>query len=227
MEQHGSSPPSGQRNSNKNLMFTIYLATCLVNYKVYVGQTNTFLSKRRWAHVNRKDYDDFFHRALRKYGEHNFIWEILGKAETKEEANNLERIWIVLLRSKDREYGYNLTAGGDGSIGHRHSEETKRKRSVALKLAWAEGRKRSSGGWKRSHSKETRAKISIGLRSRPKLPKRICSVGGCLRYTHSQGFCSIHSHRFRRYGNPTAGNPIGKRGPAKGTKYQRELPTKT
>lgn len=41
-------------------MFTVYLATCLENNKVYVGQTHTFLSKRRWAHINRKDYDDFF-----------------------------------------------------------------------------------------------------------------------------------------------------------------------
>lgn len=213
-------------------MFTIYLATCLENNKVYVGQTHAYLSKRRWAHINRKDYDDFFHRALRKYGVRSFQWEILNQVETKQGANNLERLWIILLRSRDREFGYNLTAGGDGSFGHLQSEDTKRKRSVSLKLAWSQGRKKGSRGWKRCHSEETRNKISSSLAARPKTPKKLCAVEECLRFTHSRGFCSIHSHRFRRHGNPTSGNPIGKRGPAKGTKYHRlrvvsELLTKT
>jgi len=200
-------------------MFTIYLATCVDNDKVYVGQTNARLSKRRWAHTNRRDYGAFFHRAIRKYGPERFKWQVLGTVASKQEANNLERIWIILLQSKNRLFGYNLTAGGDGSVGHQQSEATRAKRSSAMKALWAAGKLKVGRGWKRSHPEETRNKIRATLALRPKIEKQVCAVPGCLRHTHSHGFCTIHAHRFKRYGNPVGGNPIGRTGPPKGCKY--------
>ncbi len=35
--------------------------------------------------------------------------------------------------------------------------------------------------------------------------KRACSVDGCLRPYHANGYCSSHDHRFRRHGDPLKG----------------------
>lgn len=145
-------------------MYTIYMASCLANGKVYVGQTKTYFSKRQWAHLNRKDYNCFFHRALRKHGRDSFVWQTVAKVETKEQADNLERAWIILLRSRDRAFGYNITAGGGGSVGSPRSKESLRKQSASLRLAHAEGRFPYRGGWTRRHSDETRKRISEGLK---------------------------------------------------------------
>lgn len=41
-------------------------------------------------------------------------------------------------------------------------------------------------------------------------PKRICSVDGCNKPCFGHGWCNAHYKRWRRYGNPTAGNtPVG------------------
>lgn len=40
-----------------------------------------------------------------------------------------ETFYINLFRSDSSEFGYNLTSGGDGISGYKHTEETKRKLS--------------------------------------------------------------------------------------------------
>lgn len=208
-------------------MFVIYLATCVVNGKVYIGQASDF-RKRRWAHENRKDYDSFFQRAIRKYGRSNFFWQTIGTAKTKSEANNLERLWITLLLATDRGHGYNLTTGGDGSFGIRQSEETRKKRNDSLKKAFALGKKHASGyKWKKGgHSLESRMKISAALRAKPRKPKRSCTVVGCNKPYHAHNFCSAHFHRWKRHGDPLKGNPMGRKGPMKGTKYANRRSTR-
>jgi len=208
-------------NSSSRRRFFIYLATCIRNGKVYVGKTSGYFSRRRWAHLNRRDYDNFFHRALRKYGSNSFVWQILAVTTGLEQANNLERLWIIVLRAQEREFGYNLTAGGDGSVGLKQSQETIERRRESWRKSNRAGLHRPHGrGWKRVQSEETKKRISEGLRRRPPKEKKACSVFDCQRPTHSNGFCKIHYSRLRRYGDPLAGNPIGTKGPLKGTKYK-------
>jgi hypothetical protein len=38
-----------------------------------------------------------------------------------------EKYWIKFYNSMDQNVGYNLTAGGDGTFGKKHSDETKEK----------------------------------------------------------------------------------------------------
>lgn len=144
-------------------MYTIYLATCAPNGKGYVGQTKGYLCKRRSAHIRRKDYDCFFHRALRKYGSDAFDWQQISKVETKAEADNLERAWIILLRTRDRQYGYNITAGGAGSIGVKFSYERRLAHSAALKAAHAKGKFEYRGGV-RKHTEATKLLMSVSRR---------------------------------------------------------------
>src|SRR5208337_4975783 len=63
--------------------------------------------------------------AIRKYGSKAFEITELTPASTLEELSQLEILWITLLHSHDRRFGYNATAGGDGGWGH--TEETLKK----------------------------------------------------------------------------------------------------
>lgn len=71
----------------------IYLATNKINNKVYIGQTINTLNKRKTNHYaaarNEKD-NLYFHRAIRKYGENNFDWIVLDKANNQDKLNELE-----------------------------------------------------------------------------------------------------------------------------------------
>lgn len=103
----------------------IYKCTCNINQKVYIGQTiNTPIKRWRshlWSasHRKAKDYDTHFHKAIRKYGEKAFVWEILEtvscntKKELCAELNKLERYYISEYNSFKR--GYNMTDGGQNA----------------------------------------------------------------------------------------------------------------
>lgn len=96
--------------------FKIYKATNKINGKSYIGQSIDF-EHRKHTHIHRRDkYCDpnsLFHKALDKYGEENFEWEILAEIPGKEFANAFEREMIRKYNTY-KPNGYNLTKGGDG-----------------------------------------------------------------------------------------------------------------
>ena len=120
-------------NYNRNIedeSMVIYAFKNKTNGKMYVGQTQRTFGIRTKQHLNRSD--TYFDKALSKYGLNNFSYWILDRGSTLEELNEKERYWIT-------EYdclwpnGYNLTVGGDGVKGYRHTDEYKRKMSDAMK----------------------------------------------------------------------------------------------
>ena len=79
-------------------MGIIYKATNNINGKVYVGQTIFSLDNRRKEHIrlSKANFPRYlFHRALKKYGEENFSWDILEECD-KCLLNNLEEFYIAL-----------------------------------------------------------------------------------------------------------------------------------
>jgi group I intron endonuclease len=104
----------------------IYVATNKINGKKYVGQTIGKINKRKWHHIGdamRRNSQRAFHRAIRKYGEANFDWEVIERCKTIEELNGKERFYIKKLNTFYRDpkcWGYNLTIGGDGACGFKH-----------------------------------------------------------------------------------------------------------
>lgn len=96
--------------------YRIYLITCLVNGKVYVGQTRQRMSARmdgyRRDMTSRLDCNRPIVHALRKHGWDAFSFSELDQAATQAEANEKERQWIAAHRSTDREHGYNVQSGG-------------------------------------------------------------------------------------------------------------------
>jgi group I intron endonuclease len=107
----------------------VYLVTNNINGKYYIGKTVGSLNKRWVSHCaeakRSSDKSSHFHTAIRKYGPDSFDIQALSTGNTNEELLNLERVWIILLQSTNRDYGYNLTAGGEGILGYRHSEKVK------------------------------------------------------------------------------------------------------
>jgi group I intron endonuclease len=110
----------------------IYKATNLINNKIYIGKTIRTLDDRRKAHIieshNSKVY---FHDAIRKYGENSFSWEVLTEADSESKLNVLEKFYIACYRKMG--VLYNLTDGGDGLSGYKHTEESKKKIGEAAK----------------------------------------------------------------------------------------------
>jgi group I intron endonuclease len=129
--------------------------------KKYYGKTVRTLSARKREHSKNKRHW-IFTDALRKYGVDNFNWLIIEtlSAVNKKDLKNLlderEKYWIAKDNTQEREFGYNMLSGGDGTFGYKRtfSEEHKKKISEALK-----GRKLP---------KEVKGKISRVLKGKKK-----------------------------------------------------------
>lgn len=100
--------------------------------KVYIGITSTD-SKKRWNSGYGYKKNEHFYKAIKKYGWDNIKHEILFTNFTKKMACLMERCLIILYNSFDREYGYNLTLGGEKKLGVIFTQEITNKISKTLK----------------------------------------------------------------------------------------------
>ncbi|NBP03309.1 MAG: hypothetical protein EBU90_25130 [Proteobacteria bacterium] len=93
------------------IMRHIYTFRNLVNGKIYVGQTNK-PKKRLWEHLHaaKEGHNSLLCYAIRKYGEENFLFEVIEECED-EVTNQREEFWISHFDSFEN--GYNMTTGGD------------------------------------------------------------------------------------------------------------------
>lgn len=112
----------------------VYKVTNTVNNKVYIGKTVQTLKRRIAQHKHdslKKDSQTKFHRAIRKYGLESFKWEVVCECDSNKELCEKEIYMIHLYDSIKN--GYNITKGGEGVYGFKHSEETKSKTSKSRK----------------------------------------------------------------------------------------------
>lgn len=104
-------------------MYCVYIFQHKQNHKIYVGKTKDF-SKRLVRHkksmANPKQY---FARALAKDGLDAFDYFILEKWEAETDCFEAESFWIAFFSSNLNDHGYNLTNGGEGSSGYKHTQE--------------------------------------------------------------------------------------------------------
>jgi len=127
-------------------MAVIYVLTNKANGKKYVGQTSCAFKKRLRSHIRESEINPRhpIHNAIRKYGIDNFDIEINEVAI--DELNKKEMLFIKELKTI-RPNGYNLTLGGDGMRGFKHSEESKKKMSNSRKgqVSYWKGKKMPIG----------------------------------------------------------------------------------
>lgn len=91
-----------------------------INHKVYIGQAIDLYERKEKHKKNMKDlsHQEYFYKALRKYGWDNFSYEILEEFDifNQEQLNNLENYYIQLFNSLIPN-GYNMIPGGTNGAG--------------------------------------------------------------------------------------------------------------
>ena len=107
--------------------FYIYKHTNLINNKIYIGQTCQ-KPENRWG-IEGKNYinNSEFYNDIKKYGWNNFSHEILYSNLSLKEADQIEIDLIKKYDSTNKDKGYNRDKGGHNSL---HSEATKRKMRI-------------------------------------------------------------------------------------------------
>lgn len=119
-------------DSQEEHKYFVYKHTSPSN-KVYIGITQ-MNPEYRWNHGKGYIKNQYFYRAIQKYGWDNFRHEILFSELTKEEACSKEIELIALYDSTNPDAGYNISLGGElGNLGLVVSEETRKKMSESTK----------------------------------------------------------------------------------------------
>ena len=107
----------------------IYTITNIVNNKMYLGYTSNF-QERKFRHFSQlrlnKHKNYHLQSAFNKYGESNFIFEILEECDINDVCW-LEYYWMNLLNLLDDKYGYNIGLPNPLGKGTKHCIETREK----------------------------------------------------------------------------------------------------
>lgn len=141
-----------------NHIYTIYKATNKINGKCYIGFDNNWPTRKRAHKLAKRKY--VFHNAIRKYGWGAFEWEILYQSKDREYTLKImEPYFIKENNSFIDNNGYNMTYGGEGTIGIKKTLTEEHKNKIGLsglgRKAWNKGKK---GLFK--HSEEHKKYIS-------------------------------------------------------------------
>lgn len=130
------------------------------NGKCYIGQTNNITNRISYYRNHYKNNPYPFLRALNKYGFDENKFEIIATAKNRSELNELEKGFIKLYKSNNKDKGYNLSSGGGGLSGLKHTQEYKDNMSEKYK---GEG----NPFFNKKHKKETLKKISETCKKLP------------------------------------------------------------
>ena len=129
---------------------TIYNGSCSVyvhinkiNGKIYVGRTKRDPEERygiNGSHYLLQDkysgkyLQPLFASAINKYGWDNFEHEVVASNLTDIESRNFERLLIRMLHSNEKDFGYNMTEGGE-DLSNLWSEDRKKKHINSRKIS--------------------------------------------------------------------------------------------
>jgi group I intron endonuclease len=174
-----------------------------INGKMYIGKANNF-DDRLKEHLKSSQVDHpkyLIHRAIKKYGIDNFDINVFAIFDSEKEALLSEMYWIQYLK-KQGIVLYNLTDGGDGVSGFKHSDETKKHWSETRtgKMTGAKhplyGKPRPEDVKNKSREKQLGRKIAPHI-----IAKIVASNTGKKR---SQNICDMMSKTRLGEGNPNS-----------------------
>ena len=115
----------------------VYLLHNTVNGKCYVGQTKHHTQSKRWnSSLSNRGVNSHLRRAIDKYGPAAFRRVVLARTLVQQEADALERYFILIHQSTNPKHGYNMMTGGRQGPG-RHIEDVKQRISHGSKQMWA------------------------------------------------------------------------------------------
>jgi group I intron endonuclease len=154
-----------------------YIITNKQNGKSYVGITTRKIARRWYEHCNvGNSCGQLLNKAINKYGIDAFEIQVVASAKTISDLKELEKQLIVQYKTKVPN-GYNLTDGGDGLTGYKHTEEDK-KRNGDLKRGTVHSDEtkqkmkdahlgENNHFYGKSHSEETKQRISATKQANP------------------------------------------------------------
>jgi len=111
----------------------VYCIKNTINNKEYIGLTTRTVEQRWKQHIRESNKEGSWEwntplgNAIKKYGKDSFEVFVLEECSSETEMKQKEIQLIRERKSLAFETGYNLTLGGDGRLGYKLSEETKRK----------------------------------------------------------------------------------------------------
>lgn len=163
--------------------YLIYCIRNIINNKVYIGQTSDF-EKRKKEHIKKLNINLHHNKHLQyswnKYGSDNFVFEILKDNIDIKEINDIEKLYILLFQTNNSDFGYNLTEGGDGVKGYKHSKEIieNMKKTRKNRIGYFKDKKHTQEAKNKireyaiennnmknkNHTEETKDKISIKMK---------------------------------------------------------------
>ena len=150
------------KTNDKN-QYCIYMHI-FPNGKRYIGQTCQ-KPERRWNNngsgylgkrKNGQYKQPLIANAIKKYGWENIKHEILFDNLTHKEANRIEQVCMVLFKTQDRRFGYNINEGGEHGEDFHLSDDTKQKISKTLKELYSDPKNRPMLGRKVSETSKKR-----------------------------------------------------------------------
>lgn len=144
--------------------YTVYKVTNIINGKFYIGK-----------HITENPYDDYMgsgkliKKAIKKYGEKNFLKEVLKIYDNEHDMNVAEEILIDLTNPS----AYNLQPGGKGGWNYinkhnlANTDDLKKQKSEKMKKFWTEEkRQEQSEKIKKYNLQNGKDRYSIWLEER-------------------------------------------------------------
>ena len=86
----------------------IYITTNKINGKIYIGQHKAVQYDSNYLGSGKR-----IKSAFKKYGKENFENHIIEWCKDKQELCEKEKYWIRKYNSTNREFGYNISVGGE------------------------------------------------------------------------------------------------------------------
>lgn len=102
-----------KENKTEDRCYVAYKHTA-PNNKVYIGITRQNPPEKRWgSNGNGYRNNQYFYNAILKHGWQNFLHEVLFAGLTEEQAMEKEVELIAEYNATNREFGYNISLGGN------------------------------------------------------------------------------------------------------------------
>jgi len=129
----------------------IYVIINIINFKIYIGSSDNVRRRLRDHYfdlLNGTHESRYLKNAFKKYGEENFIIDILEEVDDINTLKQREQYYLdtllyaqeyIVSKKKDKRFrnlGYNISPYADRTTGCTHSKFTKRKLSKNTKRDW-------------------------------------------------------------------------------------------
>lgn len=156
----------------------IYQILNKVNGKIYIGQALEGFQRRYWHHQwclkTNCHCNHYLQHAWNKYGEKNFEFSVVHILQNNESIDELEKQYIIAMKSMFHEHGYNMQSGGQPKQLHRfHSAESRkiigqknRQHMLGRKLSEETREKMRKSSQHKGPSEEGRQRISSYMSNR-------------------------------------------------------------